>query len=64
MKFRLRQIPVETLEVGQKTLVMGTTLPKQGEQGSFLQGPCVLECNDATYGKEGEWKPVPFELTK
>jgi hypothetical protein len=59
LRIRLRQLPVETLDPGQKTLVMGTTLPKVAGQASFMQGPCVLEINMGASG-EDIWVPVEF----
>jgi hypothetical protein len=62
MKFRIRQVPIETLELNKLYLNTIQAMGKTDREYNVAQGPCVLEFNDATYGKEGEWKEVEFSV--
>lgn len=55
IKYRLRQVPIETMEIGKVYL---NSVVKTDDKGTVLQGPALIEYNTATYGKEGEWKEL------
>ena len=60
MKFRLKMVPIETLEPGQIFLNALQNTGKTDRELIIVQGPCILEVSTATYGKEDDWKPVEF----
>jgi hypothetical protein len=60
MKFRLKMVPIETMETGKIYLNALNCAGKTDKELSVVQGPCVLEISTSTYGKDDDWKPVEF----
>lgn len=58
MKFRVKQVPIESMEENKVYLNSVVRTTKEG----VLQGPAILEYSNSTYGKDEVWKEVENTL--